>query len=75
MPYRPTRNQRERKHTRNAQRNEAAAQRKRLPFCEDCGTDKDLTAEHGKPLAEGGLDITTTLCRPCNVRRYRAWVG
>lgn len=75
MPYRPTRNQRERKQVRNKERYAVAEQVRRYPFCDDCGTTEDLTAEHSTPVVEGGTadQGMTTLCRACNAKRWRAW--
>lgn len=53
--------------------------RKLQPFCTDCGTREDLTADHspeawrrheaGKPIRLQDIDV---VCRPCNARRGRA---
>lgn len=41
--------------------------------CEDCGTERDLTADHIVPLDAGGDPFDTSngrcLCRPCNSRK------
>ena len=42
-------------------------QRRRVPFCEQCGSEEQLEADHVVPGSlEGGLQ---TLCRQCNLRR------
>ncbi|MHB8188944.1 MAG: HNH endonuclease [Ferrimicrobium sp.] len=41
----------------------------RLPVCERCGSESDLTVDHIIPLARGGshdIDNLQTLCRSCN---------
>lgn len=47
------------------------AQRRRVPYCEECGAVDDLTADHLIPLADGGhlLGPLRTLCRSCNSSR------
>ena len=47
------------------------------PFCEDCGTTQDLSADHLVPVSLGGrmlpaLDGLGVVCRPCNAKRYAA---
>ena len=42
------------------------------PWCSICKTTKDLTADHIKPLADGGLSVWSNiqvLCRKCNSRK------
>jgi 5-methylcytosine-specific restriction endonuclease McrA len=41
------------------------------PWCEECGSTHDLTADHIIPLARRGnpLGELRVLCRPCNSRR------
>jgi 5-methylcytosine-specific restriction endonuclease McrA len=45
------------------------------PWCENCGTTDDLSADHLTPTSCGGQmvpDLTgvRVLCRPCNARAY-----
>ncbi len=55
-----------------AWRQASLRQRRAQPSCEQCGTDKDLTTDHTKPLSKGG-HITDqplqTLCRRCNSKK------
>lgn len=53
--------------------------RRMQPWCTDCGTTDDLTADHSpeawKRKAEGKpirLSDVTVVCRPCNAKRGRA---
>jgi 5-methylcytosine-specific restriction endonuclease McrA len=41
------------------------------PWCSNCGSPTDLTADHSTPLARGGhpLGPLRVLCRRCNSRR------
>ena len=41
------------------------------PYCIQCGSTRDLTADHITPLARGGhpLGPLRVLCRRCNSRR------
>jgi 5-methylcytosine-specific restriction protein A len=42
------------------------------PYCSFCGSTKDLTGDHIKPLNEGGTSTrenVRVLCRSCNTRR------
>ena len=44
----------------------------RNPRCVDCGSDRDLTGDHERPLAKGGLSTranAVTRCRACNTRK------
>ena len=45
---------------------------RRQPFCGNCGTDRDLTADHVIPRSKGGrntLDNVRVLCRKCNASK------
>ena len=47
----------------------SAAAIKAQPWCSQCGSPHDLTADHIVPLARGGLSVAENvrvLCRACN---------
>lgn len=57
------------KRRRNAERDAAAAQVARRPWCARCGAVEDLTADHAAVRFEAGgtlADGARTLCRSCN---------
>ena len=71
----PTKSRRDRGY--EGQWRKISARARRLqPWCSDCGTVEDLTADHtpaawaahdaGKPIT---LDLIDVVCRPCNSRR------
>lgn len=60
---------RPRRHRTAAAQHARANQLARTPYCEQCGTTRDLTVDHRTPLARGGTDHPAnlaTLCRSCN---------
>ena len=71
----PTKSRRDRGYEGQWRKISARARRKQ-PWCSDCGTVEDLTADHtpesweahdaGKPIT---LDLVDVVCRPCNSRR------
>lgn len=47
----------------------AAEAIRRQPWCSDCGSTTDLTADHEIPITRGGLSTIANAvvrCRPCN---------
>jgi 5-methylcytosine-specific restriction endonuclease McrA len=54
-----------------AEQQRRAQQVKAQPWCSDCGTTTNLTAEHIIAVALGGSEDgpLTTLCQPCNSKR------
>lgn len=56
------------KRRRNAERDAAATQVARRPWCARCGATDDLTADHLVAFEAGGTlaDGARTLCRRCN---------
>ena len=71
----PTKSRRDRGYEGQWRKISARARRKQ-PWCSDCGTVEDLTADHtpeawqahdaGKPIT---LDLIDVVCRGCNSRR------
>ncbi len=62
---------RARKRVRNSNAATARAVIRSTPVCADCGSTRDLTADHVVPLARGGSNAgpQRVLCRPCNSSR------
>jgi 5-methylcytosine-specific restriction endonuclease McrA len=53
---------------RDRRRSAAAVQAS--PYCAECGSTSDLTADHIVPISKGGaLGPLRVLCRTCNSRR------
>ncbi len=66
-----------RKRVRNNNAATARAVVQSSPRCADCGSTRDLTSDHVRPLARGGSNAgpQRVLCRPCNSSRGGALAG